>query len=136
MPLYMLDTDTCVFVLRGPSDELTHKLLAVPLEQQCISVVTLAELQFGVVMSSHPDKNQIALSEFVGHLAVLDLTDDAANAYADIRSRLQKTGQMIGANDLFIAAHALSLGAVLVTNNVREFQRVPGLKIENWHEAH
>jgi tRNA(fMet)-specific endonuclease VapC len=134
MPLYMLDTDTCVFVMRGSASEsLKRRMLSTPIENQCISVVTLAELQYGVAMSNQPKRNLAALEDFVRHLAILELTEEAAIRYAEIRSRLHREGRMIGGNDLFIAAHALSLGAVLVTKNEREFQRVSGLEIENWH---
>ncbi len=132
MPRYLLDTDTCAFALRGPSDRLRKKLLAVDLDDQAISVVTLAELLLGVRLSSKPAINRAALNAFTRHLSLLDFTAEAADHYADIRAHLQRKGTMIGANDLFIAAHARSLPAVIVTNNEREFRRVPGLKVENW----
>ena len=132
MPLYMLDTDTCAFIMRGPSENLRQQLLAVPMDKQSISVVTLAELLYGVRLSSKPRQNRKALGVFVKHVSVFDWTEDAAEDYAEIRVHLQQKGQMIGANDLMIAAHARSVGAVLVTNNEREFRRVPGLKVENW----
>jgi len=130
--LYMLDTDTCAFVMRGPSENLRAKLLATPLEQQSISVVTLAELLFGIKLSSQGKRNQVALDAFIKHLTVLDWTEEAAEHYADIRAVLHKSGQMIGSNDLLIAAHARCVGAIVVTNNEREFRRVPKLKVENW----
>ncbi len=132
MPLYMLDTDTCAFIMRGPSENLRQKLLAAPMDKQSISVVTLAELLYGVRLSSKPRQNREALSAFVKYVSVFDWTEDAAEDYAEIRVHLQKKGQMIGANDLMIAAHARSMGAVLVTNNEREFRRVPRLKVANW----
>lgn len=132
IPLYMLDTDTCAFIMRGPSENLRQKLLATPMEKQSISVVTLAELLYGVRLSSKPAQNREALGAFIKYVSVFDWPEDAAEDYAEIRAHLQKKGQMIGANDLMIAAHARSVGAVLVTNNEREFRRVPGLKVENW----
>lgn len=132
MPLYMLDTDTCAFIMRGPSENLRQKLLAAPMDKQSISVVTLAELLYGVRLSSKPRQNKEALDAFVKYVSVFDWTEDAARDYAEIRVHLKQKGQMIGANDLMIAAHARSVGAVLVTNNEREFRRVPGLKVENW----
>ncbi len=128
----MLDTDTCVFVMRGPSENLRVKLLTTPIDQQAISVVTLAELVFGIKVSSQAKLNRAALDAFVKHLTVLEWPEAAAEHYGEIRAHLQKRGQMIGANDLFNAAHARSIGAVVVTNNEREFRRVPGLKVENW----
>ena len=132
MPLYMLDTDTCAFVMRGPSEKLARRLLAVPLDEQAISVVTLAELLYGVRVSARARHNREALDAFVKHVTVLDWTEGVAEHYADIRSHLRRKGQMIGANDLMIAAHAKHAAAVLVTNNEREFRHVPALKIENW----
>ena len=132
MALYMLDTDTCAFVMRGPSENLRAKLLATPIDEQSISVVTLAELLFGIKLSSQAKRNRIALDAFMKHLTVMEWPEEAAEHYAEIRTHLHKSGQMIGANDLLIAAHARCVDAVVVTNNEREFRRVPGLKVENW----
>ena len=133
MPLYMLDTDTCAFIMRGPSDALSRKTQATPLEEQAISVVTLAELLYGVRVSTKAAQNRQALDAFVKHVSVLDWTEGAAEHYVEIRAHLQKKGQMIGANDLMIAAHARNAGAILVTGNQREFRRVPALNTENWN---
>lgn len=133
MPLYMLDTDTCAFIMRGSSEALARRLQAVPLEKQAISVVTLAELLYGVRVSAKTRQNRIALEAFLKHVSVLDWTEGAAEHYAEIRVHLHKKGQMIGANDLLIAAHAKNADAVLVTNNEREFRRVPALRVENWN---
>lgn len=97
-----------------------------------MSVVTYAELRFGVHISSRKKKNLDALELLTAHLAVLDWPRDAASHYAEIRADLKRGGAMIGANDLLIAAHARSLGAVVVTNNTKEFARVRGLRVENW----
>ena len=104
----------------------------VHLVQQCVSVVTFAELLYGLQVASKKKSNQIAFNEMMRHLAVFDWNPEAARHYADIRHTLQKTGRQLGANDLFIAAHARSLGATVVTNNVKDFARVRGLKVENW----
>ena len=104
MPLYMLDTDTCAFTMRGPSDKLARRMQAIPLEEQAISVVTLAELLYGVPVSGKPKQNREALDAFLKHVTVLDWTEGAAEHYAEIRSHLRKKRQMIGANDLMIAA--------------------------------
>lgn len=132
MALYMLDTDTCAFIMRGPSERLRARLLSTPIDEQTISVVTLAELLFGVKLSSQAKHNRTVLEAFVKHLTVLEWPEQATEHYADIRLNLHKSGQMIGANDLLIAAHARSMGAIVVTNNEREFRRVPDLKVENW----
>lgn len=128
----MLDTDTCAFILRRSSAVLTERIQAVPLQQLVVSVVTLAELQYGVAVSARRKTNQAALDLLLRHLAVRELTADAAEHYADIRADLKQRGQLIGANDLLIAAHAQSLAATVVTNNVKDFGRVKGLSVENW----
>lgn len=130
--LYMLDTDTCAFVLRRSSDALLARIQAVPVAQQVVSVVTYAELLYGVQMSSKKKANQAAVDALARHLAVLEWPQVAASHYAEIRADLKKKGAMIGANDLMIAAHARSLGAIVVTNNTKDFARVKGLRIENW----
>lgn len=130
--LYMLDTDTCAFVLRRTSETLLERIQAVPVVQQVMSVVTYAELLYGVQVSSKKKMNQAAVEALTLHLAVLEWTRDAARYYAEIRADLKRKGTMIGANDLMIAAHARSLGAIVVTNNIKDFARVKGLKVENW----
>lgn len=130
--LYLLDTGTCAFVLRRSSARLIERIQSVPLAQQAISVVTYAELLYGVQVSSKKKANQEALDALVRHLAVLDWSALAARHYAEIRADLKKSGSMIGANDLMIAAHARSLAAVVVTNNAKDFGRVKRLAVENW----
>jgi len=132
--LYVLDTDTCAFVLRRSSAVLLDRIQSVPLMQQAISVVTYAELLYGVQVSSKKKANQEAVDALVRHLRVLEWSQDAAWHYAEIRADLKKKGSMIGANDLMIAAHARSLAAIVVTNNVKDFERVKGLRVENWIE--
>ena len=131
-PSYLLDTDTCAFILRKSSPTLLDKIQAVPLDRQAMSVVTWAELLYGVQVSSRRKANQAALDLFRRHLGVIEWSADAAHHYADIRADLHRRGQMIGANDLMIAAHARSLGATVVTHNTRDFGRVKGLKVEDW----
>ena len=132
MSKYMLDTDICIFITRKSEPSLLERIESVPLEQQCISVVTLAELLYGVQVSSKKKANQEVVDLFAQHIEVLDWTPDAAKHYAEIRADLKKKGQQLGSNDLLIAAHARSIGAVIVTNNVKDFGRVKGLKLENW----
>jgi tRNA(fMet)-specific endonuclease VapC len=98
----------------------------------CISVITKSELLFGVELSPRRQQDEVALSAFLRYVEVLDFPDEASLHYAKIRADLKTLGTMIGANDLFIAAHARSLGLMLVTNNTREFGRVRDLAIENW----
>lgn len=130
----MLDTDTCIFLMRGASPQLTAKVQSVPLQQQVMSAVTLAELSFGVQASAaaRRKQNQAVLDSLALHLAVLDWPQEAAQHYAEIRVDLKKRGAQRGAADLMIAAHARAVDAVVVTNNVKDFGRVKGLQVENW----
>jgi tRNA(fMet)-specific endonuclease VapC len=132
MPRFMLDTDTCSFILKRSSQTVLRRLQTLPVSEVCISVITKSELLYGVQLSPRARQDNIAVDAFLRHLAVLDFPDEAAAHYAEIRAELKMRGQLIGANDLLIAAHARCLGLVLVTNNVREFGRVPGLIVENW----
>ena len=132
--LFMLDTDTCIFLMRGDSPALAAKVQSVPLQQQVMSAVTFAELTYGVQASAAAKRkqNQSVLDSLVLHLAVLDWPQDAAKHYAEIRTDLKKRGAQLGAADLMIAAHARAMGAIVVTNNVKDFERVKGLAVENW----
>jgi tRNA(fMet)-specific endonuclease VapC len=132
MPRYMLDADTCSYIMKRSSDAVLKRLQKVPVADVCMSVITKSELLYGVEVTPRRTKDAAALAAFLLHVAVLDFSDDAAAYYGRIRGDLKKRGTMIGANDLFIAAHARSLGLVLVTNNTGEFGRIQGLKLENW----
>ena len=132
MALYMLDTDTCSYIMKRSNQTVVRRLRAVPVTDVCMSVITKSELLYGVEVSPRRDQDATALQAFLPHLEVLEFPEDAATHYAQIRADLKKRGQMIGANDLFIAAHARSLGLRLVTNNTAEFGRVKGLTLENW----
>ena len=130
----MLNTDTCIFLMRGESPALAARVQSVPLQQQVMSAVTFAELSYGVQASAAAKRkqNQSVLDSLVLHLAVLDWPQDAAKHYAEIRADLKKRGAQLGAADLMIAAHARAMGAIVVTNNVKDFERVKGLEVENW----
>jgi tRNA(fMet)-specific endonuclease VapC len=132
MTRYMLDTDICSYVMKRSNQTLLHKLAAAAISEVCMSVVTKAELLYGVRVSPNPARDGEALQGLLTYVEVLDFPDQAAEHYADIRGDLKETGQLIGANDLLIAAHARSLGLTLVTNNTQEFTRVAGLELENW----
>jgi tRNA(fMet)-specific endonuclease VapC len=132
MPEYMLDTDISSYIMKRSHDAVLRKLQTVPIDVVCISVITKSELLFGVEVSPRRQQDAAALAEYLRHLEVLEFPDEAASHYAHIRASLKARGMMIGANDLFIAAHARSLGLTLVTNNTGEFDRVNDLKIENW----
>lgn len=109
-----------------------HAGESLPVTDVCMSVVTKAELLYGVEVSPRRDQDDAALAAFLPYVEALDLPDAAAIHYAEIRGDLKKRHAMIGANDLFIAAHARALGMTLVTNNTAEFARVSGLALENW----
>ena len=132
MPRYMLDTDTCSYIMKRSNPAVLNRLQQVPVSDACISVITKSELLYGVEISPRRHQDEIALDAFLAHVDVLDFPDEAATHYAKIRANLKTQGAMIGANDLFIAAHARSLGLTLVTNNTGEFERVPDLMIEKW----
>jgi tRNA(fMet)-specific endonuclease VapC len=135
MSRYMLDTDTCSYIMKRKYDALLQRLVKVPVNDVCISVITKSELLFGVEISPRRRQDEAALAAFLRYPEVLDFPDEACGHYAKIRADLKAHGTMIGANDLLIAAHARSLGLTLITNNTREFRRVRGLSIENWAVA-
>ena len=131
---YMLDTDTCSYTMKGSSQPVLDRLRGTPPTDVCVSVITKAELLYGVEVSPRRDRDRAALQAFLAHVDVLDLPDDAAVHYAEIRADLKSRGVPIGANDLFIGAHARSAGLVLVTNNTGHFSRVQDLTVENWNQ--
>jgi tRNA(fMet)-specific endonuclease VapC len=132
MPRYMLDADICSYIMKRSNQTLLKRLQQVRVSDVGISVITKSELLVGVEMSPRRQQDEIALNAFLPYVDVLDFPDEAAPHYASIRAHLKTGGTMIGANDLFIAAHARSLGLTLVTNDTKEFGRVPDLVLENW----
>ena len=132
MARYMLDTDTCSYIMKRSSPPVLRRLQAVSVTDVCMSVITKSELLYGVLVSPRRPQDAAALAAFLPYVEVLDFSDDAAHHYAEIRADLKTQGALIGANDLFIAAHARSSGLTLVTNNTLEFGRVKRLAIENW----
>jgi tRNA(fMet)-specific endonuclease VapC len=132
MPRFMLDTDISSYVMKRSNVAVLERLRATAVADVCISVITKAELLYGVELSPRPDRDRAALDAFLLHVETLDFPDSAAVHYAAIRADLKRRGQLIGANDLLIAAHARSLDLVLATNNTAEFSRVTDLRLENW----
>ena len=132
--MYMLDTNICIYVLKNHSEQLRRKFKAV--KSICISSITYAELCFGIENSDNALKQSRwkQLDLFTRRLYIAPFEEGAAKEYGIIRAHLKRQGNLIGNNDLLIAAHARSLGTTLVTNNVREFNRAPGLTVENWVE--
>lgn len=132
MARYMLDTDIFSYIMNRSNDAVLRRFETLAISEVCISAIVKSELMYGIETSPRREINQAALDAYLVYLNVLDYPADAAEHYAQIRATLKVSGAMIGANDLLIAAHARCLGLTLVTNNTREFERVQGLRIENW----
>jgi tRNA(fMet)-specific endonuclease VapC len=132
--LHMLDTDTASYIIKRRSPGIGAKLAAIPPSRVCVSVVTRAELQYGLKRLPAGHRLHIGVKQFLRIVRGLPWDADAADAYADIRHQLVSTGRPIGEMDLMIAAHSLAAGAVLVTNNKRHYERIPGLVLANWNE--
>ena len=128
----MLDRDTCSYIMKRSHPLVLKRLQAVDVDDVCMSVVTKAELLYGVEVSPRRGHDATALAAFLPYVAAVDFCDDAARHYAEIRGDLERRGAMMGANDLCIAAHARALDLTLVTNNTGAFERVPELPLENW----
>jgi len=129
---FMLDTNIIAYAKNNRPETVLKRLMQHSPEDYCISSITLAELEFGVYNSARPEQNQLALVTFLARIKVVPFDADTAREYGIIRADLTRKGTLIGANDLLIAAHARALDVTLVTNNTREFERVDGLKLENW----
>lgn len=129
---YILDTDICIYLIKKHSPSLIKKINGLSYGNIGISSVTMAELQYGVSKSQHKEKNSLALDKFLLSLEVIAFDDLAAITYGEIRAYLERKGQIIGSLDLMIASHVASLGLTLVTNNTKEFSRIPNLTVENW----
>ncbi|MDX2495979.1 MAG: type II toxin-antitoxin system VapC family toxin [Desulfuromusa sp.] len=128
----MLDTNICIYIIKQRPPEVLEHFRDYQIGDIAISSVTLAELRYGVAKSQYQDKNAKALDEFIIPLELLSFDEGASLAYGEIRATLERLGTPIGSMDLLIAAHAVSLGVTLVTNNIREFIHVPGLKVIDW----
>jgi tRNA(fMet)-specific endonuclease VapC len=128
----MLDTNICIYIIKRQPAAILKHFLEYQVGDICISTITLSELRYGVAKSKHREKNAKALAEFIVPLEVVLFDEAAALAYGDIRSDLEKAGTPIGCMDMLIAAHAVSIGIPLVTNNTREFLRIPSLNVIDW----
>ena len=131
---YLLDTNTCIYIIKRSPAHVYERFKLLRVGDVGVSAITFCELQFGVSNSAKPEKNQLALAEFLGPLDVLDFPSGASLIYGKIRAYLQRAGNPIGNYDLLIAAHALYQDLTLITNNTKEFNRIPDLVIENWIE--
>ncbi len=132
--MYMLDTNICIYAIKNKPAAVLGRLKREMERGLCISSITLAELEYGVRHSAHVAQNEQALLRFFVILSVLPFSAAAASEYGEIRDDLARQGTPIGPMDMLIAAHARAENLVLVTNNIREFERVPNLKLENWAE--
>ena len=129
---YMLDTDTCVCLIRKKAPQVLGKFEKLSFGDVGVSAITVAELQHGVQKSHRPAQNRQALAQFLAPLIIADFDNAASEQYGVIRAALERQGTPIGLLDTLIAAHALSLGVTMVTTNEREFSRVLELQVENW----
>jgi len=129
---YMLDTDMCIYIAKRRPPQAQVRFTRVTVGEVVISVITHGELAFGAAKSKRAASDQASLDRMLLETPIMPLGEETSAIYGAIRADLESKGQTIGGNDLWIGAHALSLGLILVTNNVREFSRVSGLKIENW----
>lgn len=130
--LCMLDTKICIYLIKRKPMTVVERLKSYEPGDVAIPSISVTELKYGVCKSNRPDQNRIALAEFLLPLEVVVFDESAAGHYGDIRNHLEKSGNIIGLMDLLIAAHATSLALTLITNNLREFRSVPGLRVENW----
>ena len=129
---YMLDTNMCIYIIKRKPMDVIERFRQTQISHVGISSITLSELEYGVVRSSKPDQNQFALAQFLAPMEILSYGDAAAKQYGRLRAFLEKQGTPIGSLDMLIAAHVLSMDCILVTNNEKEFNRVPNIKIDNW----
>ncbi len=128
----MLDTNICIYIIKNHPPAVIEKMKEFSPADLVISSITVAELEYGASKSSNAGKNKETLMKFLTPFEVASFDESAAAHYGEIRAHLERSGKPIGAMDLLIAAHARSLSLTLVTNNPREFERVPGLRAENW----
>ena len=132
MMKYMLDTNTCIYIIKQKPVDVIDRFRRLQISQVSVSSITMSELEYGVIKSSKPEQNHLALAQFLAPMEILPYGDAAAQHYGKLRVYLEKQGTPIGSLDMLIAAHALSTGCILITNNVKEFERVPNLRINNW----
>lgn len=132
---YMLDTNILIYLKKQMPVEVVKMFETVSKHDVCISSITMAELEFGVQNSKYPLRNKMALLLLLSEIEILSFGQKAAQAYGEIRKDLKDKGQLIGGNDLLIAAHAKAEDCILVTNNLKEFERVKGLNCQNWAQS-
>jgi tRNA(fMet)-specific endonuclease VapC len=129
---YLLDTNICIYIIRKQPLQVLQKIQTFHPSEIGISSITLSELEYGIEKSAFQQKNRLALMQFLCPFNIVPYEDTASRIYGKIRAVLESQGNPIGAMDLLIAAQAIALDIVLITNNEKEFRKVPDLKIENW----
>ena len=129
---FLLDTNICIYIANEKPPSVRERMDRTNPMDLAVSSITLAELHFGVAKSARPEQNKRRIEVFLERIAVLDFTPKDAQTYGTLRASLEHRGEIIGGNDLLIAAQALERNLILVTNNEREFRRIKQLKIENW----
>ncbi|OYW68968.1 MAG: VapC toxin family PIN domain ribonuclease [Bosea sp. 12-68-7] len=132
MPTYMLDTNICIYVMKATALSPLKDRFEALADEICISVMTIAELRFGAEKSLRREQSLRAIADFSTNLAVLPFDKRAAENYGGLRAELERAGTPCGLHDTQIGAHARSRDLIIVTNNRREFDRMPGLCVENW----
>ncbi|HET9086593.1 MAG TPA: type II toxin-antitoxin system VapC family toxin [Acidobacteriaceae bacterium] len=131
-PRYVLDTNICIYIRRHQPPQVLARFQRLKPGEAVVSVITGGELLYGAEKSQHRARAMQQLEELFTFIPVMPLPTAAAHTYGSMRKQLETRGEMIGNNDLWIAAHAKAAELILVTNNEREFKRVPGLKVQNW----
>ena len=131
-PSYLLDTNICIYIHHRRPAQVIDRFRRIKSGDAVISVVTYGELLFGAQKSQRQAEALQIIEEFASTVGVMPIPVQAATVYGDLRAKLEAKGEVIGGNDLWIASHAVAEGLTLVTNNEREFKRVPGLNLENW----
>jgi tRNA(fMet)-specific endonuclease VapC len=132
MPRYLLDTNICIYIKNHRPAEVLARFSKLPPGKVAMSAITYGELCFGAEKSLKPKETRHILEQLIALIPVLALDHSVSEQYGSIRQTLQASGKLIGNNDLWIASHARASKLILVTNNVAEFERVPGLQVENW----
>ncbi len=130
--LFMLDTNICIYIIKNHPSAVIDRMKQFAPSDLVISSITVCELEYGVSKSTNPEKNRQSLAKFLTPFEIAPFHEDAASHYGEIRTHLERIGKTIGAMDMLIAAHARSLSLTLVANNLKEFERVPALRVENW----
>lgn len=129
---YLLDTNICIYIIKQRPESVLQRFRVMNQNDLGLSIVTVAELEYGAAKSQNPQLNRVRLDNFRRPFQVVGLSDEDVRVFGEIRADLEQRGMPIGAYDLLIAAQAKSRGLILVTNNMREFERVSGLRLENW----